>query len=145
MVNATRQSEQDFIIAHVGGSLVPNSTHRPQDIVVGLLAGLRTLRDEASAALRANLSGEISDLLAALAVEWSDVLNAFGEPTDAVLVQAHALVGDPDAIAALDLDDVVMYLVDTWNDVLDRSGLTLTTDDGYGIYASDEDDEDIWS
>jgi len=138
-----RQAEQDFILASIGGSLVPNSTHRPQDISVGLLAGLRELRDEATRALRGNLSGEIADTLAGLAQDYPDVVNAFGEPSDAVLEQESALVGDPDVLDQLSMSEFVNTLCDAFQDVLNRSGLWLETSDGFGVYAPDDDDDEF--
>lgn len=138
---AQRQSEQDFIIAHVGGSIVPNSTHRPADILVGLLDAMRTLEEAALVGLRSNLRSDIRSAWAELADQYPGVVTVDGLPTDAVAEQSAALVSDPDVDDELGLSIVKDEVWSAFDQVLARGGLYLDGTDGVGIYVPDPDED----
>lgn len=144
MHTITRQTlaTQNFIIGAVGGTLVPNSTHRPQDILVGLLDGLATLREATKRAGRPNLRADIDSAIEKLAEEYSDSITPEGTVTDAVAEQAAALVGDPEVLESLAVSGAVDAVWSAFDEIIGRGDCYVDGEDGVGIYAIDAGDYD---
>lgn len=146
MITITRQTlaEQEFIMSQVGGTIVPTSTMRGQDVMVGILSAMRGLERAASKAARRNLAGDIRDAFADLAETYPEYIVADGTPTDTVQREANALVGDPAVVGTDAFADAVGAVWGRFDEVLARGDCWCDGSDG-GAYvgpieASDYDD-----
>jgi len=144
MITISRQTlaTQNFIIGAVGGTLVPNSTHRPQDILGGLLVGLAELREATKRAGRPNLRADIDSAIEKLAEEYPAAIAPNGAVTAGVTRQAEALVGDPEKIEAMAISGAVDAVWSAFDEIIGRGDCYLDGEDGIGVYAIEAGDYD---
>lgn len=143
MISQQTLDTQNFILASVGGTLPgTTATHRPQDILTGLLDGLATLREATKGAARPNMRADIDSAIERLAEEYPDSITPEGTVTDAVAEQASALVGDPDVLEALAVSGAMDAVWSAFDEIIGRGDCYISGEDGVGIYAISLDDYD---
>jgi hypothetical protein len=127
-LSVQRLRRQDLVVATIGGTLVPNWTHRDEDVIPALFDALSTLASLHVA--DRNLASMADDARSELASTYPDVF------TDTAVILPLAESASDALITARDA------VWDALESVVGEADCWLDSDDGIGVYPIEADDLD---